>query len=410
MLDSSGYYALGIPAYVALLGVERWLCRRRGLECSGLARSLGNLSAGLGAITFGLFLAPVLIGLYWFGYEHLALVRWPEGSPIPWLLALFGGDLCYYLNHRAGHRVAALWAIHGVHHQCDRFDYTVAMRHPWLSDTYAALFYVPMPLLGVPPLHFFLTISLISFYAFFVHTRSYDFPGFGVLVTPRTHIVHHCRNPRYLGRNLGAMFSLWDRLLGTHAELVPEDPPDLGPPDGYRSHDGARSQWLYFGDLVRAARQAPAWRDQLRLLFGRPGWRPAGVARPAPPPARPEGEVPGPTRRYVGGQFAAIAAVAVYLLWLRDAHPLAVQVAASLAIFGCLVTVGGLLDGRPTAWRDERLRLLGLVGIAAALLALAPDHAPLAGALLALALAGLAWGAAARLSDAPAPAPPDASP
>ena len=43
--------------------------------------------------------------------------------------------------------------------------------------------------------------------------------SFYLLVTPRTHILHHAINERYINRNFGAMFCVWDRLFGTHVEL-----------------------------------------------------------------------------------------------------------------------------------------------------------------------------------------------
>ena len=169
-LETNGYYALGVPLYVALGAVELALARRKGITAYRFGDTVGNLSAGLGEVIIGLFLGPWLLALYDFGFTHIALVRWPEGSWIPWVLAFLAGDLCYYWYHRAGHTVAAFWAIHGVHHQTEQFNLSIAIRHPWFSDFYSAPFYVPLPLLGVPPTHFFIAITLISFYALTVHT------------------------------------------------------------------------------------------------------------------------------------------------------------------------------------------------------------------------------------------------
>ena len=389
-LDSSGYYALGIPAYLLLLGLERLICRWRGLERAGFARSIGNMSGGLGAIVIGLFLAPLLIGLYLWGFEHLALVRWPEGSWVPWVLAFLLGDLGYYLNHRAGHRLGILWTIHGVHHQCDRLDFTVAMRHPWVSDAYAIPFYALLPLSGVPAGHFFFAISIISFYAFFVHTRSYDFPSLGVLVTPGSHIAHHAKNPRYLGKNLGAMFSIWDRLFGTHVAIDPAEPPELGTPDGYRTHDGAYAQAIYWGDLAAIWRACPTWRDRLRLLVARPGWRPAGVARRPALPARPEQDLSAGLKAYVTLQFGVSVVLAVFVLWLRARHSLPVQIVCAGLVLWSTSALGRLLDGRPGAARGEGLRLCVTGGLAL-WLAATPGYLAAGSALLAASLSGGAW-------------------
>lgn len=390
--DTSAYYAFAMPACVAAVATEVWLGRRRGLPRLALPQVLGNLTGGLGEVVVGLFLAPVLLGLYDFAYERFALVRWPEGSWMPWILAFVLGDLCYYWYHRAGHRFGAFWGVHGVHHQAEVFDFTVAMRHPWFSDTYSWPFYAPLPLLGVPRDLFFVAISAISFYALAVHTRAYRLPSFGVLVTPQSHIVHHARNPRYIGRNLGAMFCVWDKLFGTFAAVTPDDPPDVGPPGGYRSHDGARAQWSGFADMVAIGRAA-GWRVGVRALIERPGWRPSGMVLPvAVAPA-----VPARAAGYALAWFVVCAALSVHVLWLREQHSWAYMVPTSAAVLWGLFGIGGVLDGRAGARRFEIVRCLGWIVLGACVAAL-PEYRAVGGGMIAAGLFGL--GAARRVGQA----------
>ncbi|HXK17904.1 MAG TPA: sterol desaturase family protein [Polyangiaceae bacterium] len=356
-LETTGYYALGAPLYAALIAVEYVVARYRKRHVFGFADTISNLTAGFGEVVIGLFLGPLLIALYDFGFRHIALVRWPEGSPVPWLLAFVLSDLCYYWYHRAGHQVAALWAIHGVHHQSEHFNVSVAMRHPWLSDSYSALFYVPLPLLGVPPTHFFIAISVISFYALTIHTRFFNRPALYIFTTPATHVLHHATNPEYLGKNLGAMFNVWDRLFGTYVELNPRVPPELGTRSGYQTHDGVLSQWLLAERLLRAARQTRSWAEKLAVFVRHPGWLPRGVAVAASPRPRDEAAIPLKLRCYVAGQFAIITALGLSLLWNRDRpHTLGLVLGALAVIFG-LSTLGGLLDGRKNAVRWEVARV-----------------------------------------------------
>jgi sterol desaturase/sphingolipid hydroxylase (fatty acid hydroxylase superfamily) len=346
-LDTNAYYALGIPAYVLVMAIEHLWARRHAMRVYRFAGTIGNLSAGLGEVVLGIFLGPYLLSLYDYGYGHIALVHWPEGSPIPWLLAFFAGDLCYYLYHRAGHRVGLFWAIHGVHHQNDSFNFSVAMRHPWFSDTYAVLFYIPMPLLGVPAKHFFFAISIISFYALTVHSRFFHRPSFGLFVTPQTHIVHHATNPRYLDRNFGAMFSLWDRLFGTHVEVAPEDPPEIGCLSGNLTHSGARAQWVFFEDLFRRARAARTLFGGLRVLFMPPGYLPPGAAPlPRAELVRSEQAIPLRGRIAASLLFAGTLAVATVLLWGRDGFTGGARVALATCVLAALALVGAVLDGR----------------------------------------------------------------
>ena len=194
------------------------------------------------------------------------------------LVAFLVADLAYYWYHRAGHSVAALWAIHGVHHQCEEFNLSVSARHPWFSDLYSAFFYAPLPLLGIGSGQFFVAISAISFYSVSIHSLLLKRPGLFIFTTPQTHIVHHANNPRYLHKNFGAMFTLWDRIFGTHVEVDPADPPRLGVPVGYLTHDGARSQWIFFDLLFQFAARARSLGERFNVFVMHPGWRPEGVA------------------------------------------------------------------------------------------------------------------------------------
>ena len=356
-LESSGYYALGIPAYVVVCAIELAWARRRGMHVYRFGSTVSNLSAGLGEVLLGLFLGPLLIGMYDFAYR-LSPIRWPEGSWVPWVLAFGLGDLCYYLYHRAGHSVAALWAIHGVHHQAEELNFTVAIRHPWFSDSYSALFYAPIPLLGVPPTCFFVAISVISFYAFTVHTHFFHRPGLGVLVTPRTHVVHHARNPRYLNKNFGAMFTVWDKLFGTHIEVSDDEPVIIGSTVRYSTHDGAVAQWVFFSRLFEAAGQARGLRQKLAIFVKHPGYLPEGVRLSPLEPARADEVIPLAVKVHVGTQLAALLSFAAPLLWYRERFPLWVLALGTVVLVLGLSSLGGLLDERRGARRHEQVRLL----------------------------------------------------
>jgi hypothetical protein len=262
--------------------------------------------------------------------------------------------------------VAACWAVHGVHHQPVELNFTTAMRHAWFSDLYSFPFYVPLVLAGVPTSHFFVATTLLSFHALITHTEQFDFPGLGVLVTPRSHRLHHARNPRYLDRNFGAMLCVWDRLFGTHAELDADEPAVYGTTHGYETHDGVRSQWVLWRDLLRLARQARTLGDRVRVFLSRPGWVPPGAVDRRPPPPPRSTDLPQATRAYVAIQFAVTVAFALVVLIQRDDHGAAAKVLFAAGILATLATLGGLLDDRPRAWRWEAIRVaLVLLALAA---------------------------------------------
>ncbi len=352
-LETTAYYAFGIPLYLALMGAEHVAARRRGRPTASFPETIGNLSAGLGAIVVGLFMGPLLILLYDTAYTRFALVRWgPSTRVLPWVLAVVLTDLSHYWHHRVDHRVAALWAVHGVHHQPEELNFTVAMRHAWFSDIYAIPFYAPLPLLGVPTSHFFVATTLLSLHALITHTREMNFPALGLFVTPGSHALHHARNPRYIDKNFGAMLSIWDRIFGTHVEESPDEPPVWGTVRGYETHDGVLSQWILWRDLAVLVRASPGWRAKARVLLGKPGSAPPGVSLPPARPPPRSAHIPKKTKLFVLFQFALTVLCSSYVFVFReDLGGLARAVSAGLVVLS-LITLGGLLDGR---WNKARL-------------------------------------------------------
>lgn len=353
-VDTTAYYAIGIPLYVAIFALESVVARWRGHTTPTTSAAVSNISVGLGAIVVGLVVGPLLVALYHWAYTTFALIEWPAGSWVPWVLAIVLGDLANYWRHRTEHRSAVFWAVHGVHHQPEEMNLTVGMRHAWLSDTYAFPFYVALPLLGIPTAHFFVAMAVITLYALITHSREYDYPSFGILTTPRVHLLHHATNPRYLDKNYAAMFCLWDRLFGTYVELDPADPPVFGTDRGLETHDGALAQLVLWRDLVRLAGRARGAHGKLRALLGPPA--PAG--RVAPPPG--SAALGRRTRIYVVAQLAVLVAFSAHVFGGLRGEP-ALALAGSLVIVASIVSLGGLLDMRRAAWRWEVVRCAALV-------------------------------------------------
>jgi sterol desaturase/sphingolipid hydroxylase (fatty acid hydroxylase superfamily) len=366
-VETTAYYAFGLPIYFLVVFIEAIAAKRRGHPVATFAPSFGNVGAGLGAIAVGLFLGPALLALYDWAFDRFALVHWPAGSLWVWLVAWVLADFGHYWHHRLDHRVAACWAIHGVHHQPTEMNFTVAMRHAWFSDLYSFPFYSLLPLAGVPSTHFFAVTTFLSFHALITHSAEYTFPSLGILVTPRSHILHHAKNPRYIDKNYAAMIGLWDRLFGTYVELDPSEPPVYGMIHGYETHDGALSQWVLVRDLLDLARRARTLGDKLRVFISRPGWVPPGVERePAIEPPASEA-IPIVTKLYVALQFVAAIVLSLWIFILRDQHSLATNLGGLAFIIVTLLTLGGLLDRRPGCVLHEVLRLAACAVAAASL-------------------------------------------
>jgi alkylglycerol monooxygenase len=395
-MDTAAWYALSMPAYVLYVIVELLIARRRrahGTEkVFGFAETIANLTAGLSTLVIGLFVGPWVLRAWDFAHDHVAPFPWPLHGWWRLPAALVLADFCYYVYHRAGHRFAILWSIHGIHHQHEHLNSSVGFRLEWLADPYAAMFFGLMPLAGVDSTTGFAALMILSIYALSAHSAVIARPSLGILITPAIHGSHHSRDARFADKNYGAMLGIWDRLLGTWHEPAPGEVLRADVPSISRTHDGVRTQWGLIAELVRSVAGAGTLRARIAMLFSPPALSGPTAA------LREDSEIGRPTRVYVLVQFVGLAILGAWLLLAREVRPLSLQVVTSVTIIVGLYALGGLLDGRRHAVIFERLRLVGLALVGCVL----ATYSPACGVLVALALAGLVHSLA--LSR-----PPDAS-
>jgi sterol desaturase/sphingolipid hydroxylase (fatty acid hydroxylase superfamily) len=349
------------PPYLGVIGLELELERRRGLNIFGFAEAISNLSAGLGTLVIGLFSGPYVLALWNHAYSHWAPFHWPADSLWRWPFALLLSDFCYYVYHRAGHQFGLLWAIHGVHHQHERLNSTVGLRLEWFADFSTIFFFGLMPLMGIDAETGFLTIAALSLYTLTTHSPVLQRPTFGIFVTPATHGSHHSRDVRYMGFNFGAMFAIWDRIFGTHLEPDKGDSLHDDLPTICRVHNGVSAQWSLISELRTSLANAPDFRSALRILFTPPTFD--DVTQTKTP--RDVAVSPG-AKVYLLMDFLGVVGFAAWLLWLRERHPWHIQLGGALVVIWGLRTIGGLLDGRARALREEALRLVATLALAVA--------------------------------------------
>ena len=186
-LDTAAWYAFAIPLYVLYVAIEIMLAWRRRQKVFGFAETISNLTAGMGTLVIGLFVGPFVLRAWDFTHDHVAPFPWPAHGVWKVPAAIVLADFCYYVYHRAGHRFALFFCIHGIHHQHEHLNSSVGFRLEWLADPYAALFFGLMPLLGVDSTTGFFAIALLSFYTLTAHSPVVLRPTFGFLVTPAIH-------------------------------------------------------------------------------------------------------------------------------------------------------------------------------------------------------------------------------
>ncbi|MFC7526549.1 sterol desaturase family protein [Parapedobacter sp. GCM10030251] len=210
-------YRIGAAGMLLLLIVAEMVWSwRNDKKVYQVKETLTNLGIMAGfQLTKVLFTGYQLVILGW-AYRY----RLFDFEPSVGLFAIgfVAADFTYYWFHRASHAWKPLWAFHLIHHSSPWMNLTTSYRLNWFSAIVTPFFYLPMALLGFPPLLIALSVGLNLLYQFFMHTEAVGKLGplEGVIDTPSAHRVHHGSNPIYIDRNFGGVLMVWDRLFGTY--------------------------------------------------------------------------------------------------------------------------------------------------------------------------------------------------
>lgn len=200
--------------FVFLFTIVEFLCSHFGEHKSYEAKeTLGSVLIGLGNLTVNLLMKMVLI----YGAIRLYnLLPWRMFlnwySLIPCFIVY---DFCSYWSHRISHYNRFFWATHVVHHSAEHYNLTVAFRQSWVQH-FKVIFFIPVVLIGFHPVIFMVASQLSTLYQFWVHTEAigklhpFIERWFG---TPSNHSVHHGSQEKYLDKNFGATFMIWDHLF-----------------------------------------------------------------------------------------------------------------------------------------------------------------------------------------------------
>jgi sterol desaturase/sphingolipid hydroxylase (fatty acid hydroxylase superfamily) len=260
-----------IPAFLALVALEAAWLIRRGKAYDGrdafasLAMGVGNVFVSA-ACKLGWLLVFAAL------YRHRL---WDVDMSRPWMwgVLLLAHDFLFYCYHRFSHRVRLGWAAHVNHHSSRSFNLTTALRQSWTTPLYSYGFFMPLAVIGFPPVAV-LTASAISLlYQFWIHTETIGRLGplEWVMNTPSHHRVHHGANPQYIDRNYGGIFIIWDRLCGT---FEPErEPVRYGLTHDIDSYNPLHIAFHDWAALFREMRDAANPGEALRRPFLPPGYR-----------------------------------------------------------------------------------------------------------------------------------------
>lgn len=232
--------------------------------------TFGSLLIGAGNLAVNLVMKTALIcGAIWI-YNLL-----PWRLEMNWwtlIVCFICYDFCSYWSHRISHYNRFFWATHVVHHSAEYYNLTVAFRQSWVQH-FKTIFFIPVALMGFHPVIFFVANQLSTLYQFWVHTEAigklhpFIEKYFG---TPSNHRVHHGSQEKYLDKNFGATFMIWDHLFGSFQYEEEKPVYGLTTPVENKTNPFILNFHEY-RDMFHDVKNSKNWREVLFFIFASPG-------------------------------------------------------------------------------------------------------------------------------------------
>jgi sterol desaturase/sphingolipid hydroxylase (fatty acid hydroxylase superfamily) len=262
-----------VPVFIIAIIVEMFAIKAGAHGDYDWRDTATSLAMGFGNTFAAVFLGATIVGIGAWLYQFRML-----DIPVAWwslALCFIGEDFTYYWFHRTAHRIRWFWASHVIHHTSQHYNLSTALRQTWTGQfSLSFIFRLPLFLIGFPPKMILFCAGLNLVYQFFIHTEVVKRLPLGLeywLNTPSHHRVHHGTNARYLDRNYGGVFIVWDRLFGTFEAERDDEPVRYGIVKNLATFNPlwvAFHEWLAIGRDLAKARD---WRTRWLALAGPPG-------------------------------------------------------------------------------------------------------------------------------------------
>ena len=150
---------------------------------------------------------------------------WHESAWVKYGLMFVALDFLDWIYHFAMHHVPWFWRFHLVHHTDRAMDVSTTVREHPGETVLRNLFLINWVLILGASLEILVLRQTIETISNVIAHTSFRLPPLAarvlgwVLITPNLHHVHHHSRRPYTDRNYGDVFSVWDRVLGTFANL-----------------------------------------------------------------------------------------------------------------------------------------------------------------------------------------------
>lgn len=353
---------IAIPMYFILMGIELLVLRFQKNPTYRLNDAITNINLGVVSQVSGVFLKVLSIGIYTFFFEKFGLFQIPN-NVWTFFILFFLYDLCYYWAHRLSHEINLFWGGHVVHHSSEEYNLSVALRQSSTQTIWTFMFYLPLAVIGFDPVMLVLVSGINLLYQFWIHTEAIDRMGFleKFMNTPSHHRVHHGRNPKYIDKNHGGTFIIFDKWFGTFQEE--EERPTYGITTPVQSWNPVWVNISHYATMKKELGMISGIKDKMKYLFNKPGWLPEylGGYRPVkdvgPDYKKFDTTVPLPLNYYVFFQYVVLMGLTAFFLFNLGKFDWLTKTGLSVLIIWSTVSFSGIFEQKKWYHVQEILRV-----------------------------------------------------
>jgi len=265
---------LSIPIYALVIGLEILYSYWHDKKYYSTKGTLSNVYLSTLNFTLDILVRSACLAVLWYFYQFKFTEINKAAHPfLYWTVLLIAQDFLFYWLHRVDHYCRLFWAVHVTHHSSEEFNLTVGFRSSVFQPLYRFVYFIPLSFFGFDPLDVMFMYAATQIFGILIHTKTVGKLGFleWFMSTPSHHRVHHASNVKYLDKNMGMVFIIWDRLFGTFEEEKEEVVYGLTTNlESYNPLNMVFHEWInIYKDLTKT--KAPL-KAKIMYVFGPPGW------------------------------------------------------------------------------------------------------------------------------------------
>lgn len=263
-----------IPIYALIIGFEIFYSYWHEKKYYSAKGTIANVYLSLLNGGLDLIVRAAGVAVLWFFYQFKFVQIDKNLHPVfYWTALLIGQDFLFYWLHRVDHYCRLFWAIHVTHHSSEEFNFTVGFRSSVFQPLYRFIYFIPLSFLGFNPFDVLLMYAITQIFGILIHTKTVGKLGplEWFMSTPSHHRVHHASNIRYLDKNMGMVFIIWDRIFGTFEEEKEEVV--YGLTSNIKSYNPINMVFHEWANIWNDLRKKKApLKAKFMYVFGPPGW------------------------------------------------------------------------------------------------------------------------------------------